>query len=906
MDCVIQGNGFAILVIFLKQGDVGLLFKTNLVKEDKMKRNRRSFKKELILSFLVIGLTSILLLGSFQVFQLSSLIKENQKNQLTSTIFLEDHIGNYIKTHKQLIQTMSQHIAPLFAEGEYEDIKQKLREIKANYPGFVNLYVGDKNGQSILFYPDVYTDGVKREHHNFSDRKYYKELIETEATVISSVLHGRFGTDVLLVTIVSPIFDKAGNMQGYILGALDLNVLDKYVSSRITGKESTAVVLDKEHNVVVHPEIDTRRELVNLADSHIVKQISQGGTIGSFKLATEEQYVTYANIEGLEWIVWVTNPLTAITDTFRKAIITIFIFAMITGTITVLVSLALTNRLDKTILKLLDYIKRYTEGYKKNQSIPLTEKIQGPTEMNQLLVHFNDMMQEIEHNRVELVELNTKLEARVQERTANLESKNLKLRAVNKLITSVSTQKDLPQFIQHCLLNVQKYTSYETHILMKGFAITATAIRTYENMEDYIEQHVLSDRPHMEPIHVDVGVEGILMIDLLEGQPLEPGDREFIQTFSRSLAIMLQNKLLFEQFRNKHAELDAVLESMFEGIMLLNNQNQIKYANEFFRHVISYASEGQESTTLKTLADVYHHLHTSFQVGADELSAFFETDAGGLKLAYPLASGKKKVYLLHKFSVVSDTERIGSGLLLRDITKEEEIDTLKNNLISLTSHEFKTPITNIKGSVETLLRKDVEWEQEFQLELLEGVLEDTDRIVHLVNDWMDISKIESGTMYIDRHTVRVDHVIEEALASVPQALQENAIFKFHQEAGKDVFFYADKRRVQQVLLNLFTNALRYNDEAIKRIDITLKEVPGYITITVSDNGIGISQKHVRKIFNRFYQVDVTATRRSGGTGLGLAICEGIMEAHGGKIEVKSNPGEGSTFILYFPIVTEED
>lgn len=258
-------------------------------------------------------------------------------------------------------------------------------------------------------------------------------------------------------------------------------------------------------------------------------------------------------------------------------------------------------------------------------------------------------------------------------------------------------------------------------------------------------------------------------------------------------------------------------------------------------------------------------------------------------------------YLLHKFSVNLDEEKIGEGLLLHDITKEEEIDTLKNNLISLTSHEFKTPITNIKGSVETLLRSEVEWEPEFQQELLEGVHEDIERIQHLVDDWMDISKIESGTMYVDRNMIRSDHLIEEAIDQIPQELRENASVEFINNIDEYLFFYADKQRVQQVLLNLFTNALRYNDEKHKEIHIILDKDNDYITISVADNGIGISANHIDRIFNRFYQVDATATRRTGGTGLGLSICKGIMEAHEGKIKVESVVGEGSVFTLYFPL-----
>ncbi|WOV84245.1 PAS domain-containing sensor histidine kinase [Sporosarcina jeotgali] len=402
----------------------------------------------------------------------------------------------------------------------------------------------------------------------------------------------------------------------------------------------------------------------------------------------------------------------------------------------------------------------------------------------------------------------------------------------------------------------------------------------------------------MEPIVLDGLPNGYLIVDLEDGQTIKAKEQAFLQTFSRSLAIMLQNKLLFERYRNKHAELDAVLESMSEGVMLLNNDHEVEYVNEFFLNVID--GDGT-NVPLGRLSEVLNRINVLFESTAEELTSFFEGEASDLKLEYKTKSGNADFYMLHKFSVISDEKQIGEGLLIRDITKEEEIDTLKNNLISLTSHEFKTPITNIRGSVETLLRDDVEWEPDFQEELLEGVHEDIERIQHLVDDWMDISKIESGSMYIERNMVRADHVIEKSIELVPISLKEEATLSFHNKAEDYLFFYADKTRVQQVLVNLFTNALRYNDHPHKQIDITLEKKDDFLTIAVTDNGIGISKEHLQKIFNRFYQVDVTATRRSGGTGLGLSICQGIMEAHEGRIEVDSKPGEGSTFTLYFPI-----
>src|SRR5699024_3240974 len=294
------------------------------------------------------------------------------------------------------------------------------------------------------------------------------------------------------------------------------------------------------------------------------------------------------------------------------------------------------------------------------------------------------------------------------------------------------------------------------------------------------------------------------------------------------------NKLLFERFRNKHAELDAVLESMSEGLMLLNNEHEVEYVNEFFMRTINGKQNLSDPLVLE---DVFGYMTSVFDVSEERLTSFFQHNEDEMKLEQQEGAEKPHFYLLHKFSVTIDEERIGEGLVLRDITKEEEIDTLKNNLISLTSHEFETPITNIKGSVETLLRSEVTWDPEFQQELLEGVHEDIGRIEHLVSDWMDISKIESGTMHVNPDMVLADKVIEQALDQIPAELCKDARFQFHNHIQEKTFMYADEIRLQQVLVNLFTNALRYNDEPVKEIDIILDKDQSFLTISVTDNGI---------------------------------------------------------------------
>lgn len=708
----------------------------------------------------------------------------------------------------------------------------------------------------------------------------------------------------MLVTAVVPILSE-GKMVGYVLGAFDLNALADDIKNRIDDKKSFAIVLDQDDNVIVHPNVDTRKQLVNMKDAAFVKKLPKDNSNTGYYIAEEngeEQYFTFVINEQLGWKVWIATPTKYINDTYYSAITTVLIFALLTTVFMVGISFIFVNRFEKAlqiVLRFIKHYKEYTRGFK-NKPV-FQPSIKATKEIAELYNHFGNLVEEVEQKRNGLIKLNKDLEKRVRERTTTLENKNLELKAVNKLITSVSGERDLAQFIQHCLVQITPFVEYSIHVIFQNIAVTHNKITTITDVQHYLN-HKFPENQHMVPIQIGKNLQGFLVVYLKRDQTINLGEQEFLETFASSLAIMLENKFLFERIRNKHAELEAILQSMSEGLMLLNNKDEIEYVNDFFQQ-IAFSDTNCNSLDLDVMYERFMNL---FQISKEELQVFIEEDEAELKLEHVTSNDKVKSYMLHSFSVILDEQTIGKGLLLRDITKEAEIDTLKNNLISLTSHEFKTPITNIRGSVETLLREDVEWEKDFEKELLEGVHEDIERIQHLVSDWMDISKIESGTMYVERNMVRGDQMIEKSLQQIPKELQTNLEVTFENKLKKPVYFYGDKIRVQQVLVNLFMNAIRYNDQLIKKIEITLDQSASDIIISIKDNGIGISEDHLEKIFTRFYQVDVTGTRRTGGTGLGLAICKGIMEAHHGKITVKSEQNVGSTFTLFFPLGEEEE
>lgn len=351
-----------------------------------------------------------------------------------------------------------------------------------------------------------------------------------------------------------------------------------------------------------------------------------------------------------------------------------------------------------------------------------------------------------------------------------------------------------------------------------------------------------------------------------------------------------------QRLQDEHATLNAVLESMSDAVVLIDMEHQVVYANHRMAELFAI---GMEELTWMGEAALFDRIALLLPQGQDELRKLRTGSSVQGAFIVQTGQGKERFMMVSAFEVAREGRVFGRGYVWRDMTKEHEIDALKNDLISLASHEFKTPITSIRGSVETLLRVDAQWEESFKQELLEGIHEDIGRIQDLIDDWLDISKIESGAMRINPQPLRVEAVVESAMRRLPQQASDTHT-QFEVSVAEDIpLIYGDKLRLEQVLVNLFTNAVRYNEEH-PLIRISARADERYVRLAVQDNGIGIAEEHLDKLFDRFYRVDVSSSRQTGGTGLGLAICKGIMQAHGGGIQVASKLGVGSMFTLTIP------
>ena len=278
-------------------------------------------------------------------------------------------------------------------------------------------------------------------------------------------------------------------------------------------------------------------------------------------------------------------------------------------------------------------------------------------------------------------------------------------------------------------------------------------------------------------------------------------------------------------------------------------------------------------------------------LGADEASLYSKSDEHLVASVAGLAA-----VAIHNVHLNAEAAKVDA---LR------ELDRLKTELLSTVSHELRTPLASIKGYSTTLLRSDVEWDQDEQTEFLGMIDEEADRLSNLIDDLLEMSAIEAGVFRIRRRMTDVGKLVQKLVKRTRAHVQLHKL-SCHVQPGLNETA-VDARRVEQVVSNLLENAIKYSQDG-GRIRVAVEEIDSKILISVADQGIGIPQDEIGLIFDRFYRVKGFQSYETGGSGLGLAICRGIVEAHGGQIWVESDAGKGSVFTFSIPTsrVDEEE
>jgi two-component system phosphate regulon sensor histidine kinase PhoR len=337
----------------------------------------------------------------------------------------------------------------------------------------------------------------------------------------------------------------------------------------------------------------------------------------------------------------------------------------------------------------------------------------------------------------------------------------------------------------------------------------------------------------------------------------------------------------FEELRREQAETAALVESMVEGVIAADERGRTVTANTAARRLLGY----ETTDALPDLPELFRVKAARAVVdavlhGQAVQDRELEIDGRAILMnARPLPSG-------------------GGVLVIHDLSELRRLETVRRDFVANVSHELKTPLTSISGYAETLLtdRPDAETTRRF----LTTILENARRMQRLVDDLLDLARIEAGRWQPEPEPVSVAETAHEMWNELAERAAARSVqFSVEIDAGAEIV-QADADALRQVLTNLLDNSLRYTAPG-GRIVCRSRLEDGGVAISVADNGSGVTHEHLDRIFERFYRADQSRSREEGGTGLGLAIVKHLVEAHGGRVYAESERGVGTTVTFWLPL-----
>ncbi|MGM0417146.1 MAG: HAMP domain-containing sensor histidine kinase [Thermodesulfobacteriota bacterium] len=350
------------------------------------------------------------------------------------------------------------------------------------------------------------------------------------------------------------------------------------------------------------------------------------------------------------------------------------------------------------------------------------------------------------------------------------------------------------------------------------------------------------------------------------------------------------NQRLKTESRNKN-ELETVFYSMQEGVLAIDNDQKIMRLNQSALRILSMDIRDIKKKNVYELirdSDLYKFIDKS--VNSDKL------------VSSDLNYGSEKEKILNvRSSPLQDEndKRIGTLFVLQDVTRVRHLENMRSDFVANVSHELKTPMTAIKGFVETI-REGGSLEPDKLDRFLSIIDKNVDRLINIINDLLDLSWIEKNedTELIKFREEDVYKLTESAVKICePFSIKKNIEIEIDMDSH--IKLKANKVLLENALTNLIDNAVKYSNEG-SRVIVTAKDAEKYVMISVADKGIGIPVFEQQRVFERFYRVDKGRSRKMGGTGLGLAIVKHVLNIHKGTIEIESTPGSGSCFTLKLP------
>jgi two-component system phosphate regulon sensor histidine kinase PhoR len=357
---------------------------------------------------------------------------------------------------------------------------------------------------------------------------------------------------------------------------------------------------------------------------------------------------------------------------------------------------------------------------------------------------------------------------------------------------------------------------------------------------------------------------------------------------------------LSDTVRGEKALMGAIMDSIADGVIVTDSLGTIRLLNPKAKDILGLYAEsaiGQSATEfIRRFYDVpFEDIRQKFQEVVEREKTF----SMEVKLSLPTTR-----YYTLSLGPVRSREGLVQGIVavLSDITKLKEMDQMKTDLMSMVTHEIRTPLATVRGFAQILLKGGIPAEK--SAEFLGIINRQSNRLVSLVNDFLDISRIESGRQAVTRGPIEMDKLVQNSITDLQPLAQEKSIeLKYNAPPVPIPEIFADRNLLEQALINLVSNGIKYSPKGAY-VEVSLTQENSHLRVDVKDNGLGIPKDALPRLFEKFYRVRCDDRKDIIGTGLGLSLVKQIIEVHGGNISVQSEHGAGSTFSFTVPLKTE--
>lgn len=348
-----------------------------------------------------------------------------------------------------------------------------------------------------------------------------------------------------------------------------------------------------------------------------------------------------------------------------------------------------------------------------------------------------------------------------------------------------------------------------------------------------------------------------------------------------------------ELTESERRRLDSVLGYMTDGVLATDRRGRITIVNEMATDFLNLENDQIVGKSILDILDLR---------GSVTLRDLLENQDPEV---LDLSTDEQDLILHASFALIQRESGFISGLVcvLHDVTEQQKIDQDRKRFVSNVSHELRTPLTSMKSYIEALV--DGAWKDpNVAPNLLKVTQEETDRMMRMINDLLNLSRMDLGTARLDKEYVNLNELFNHILDRFDMILkngeksEKNYTIK-RDFTRRDIWVEVDTDKIQQVLDNIMNNAIKYSPDG-GVITCRLVETHNHVIMSITDQGLGIPKEAISHVFDRFYRVDKARSRAQGGTGLGLAISKEVVQMHGGRIWVESREGEGSTFYISLP------